>query len=321
MKLFILLFSCSLSLFILLILYGILQKKVRPTKDLQQRMEHIRSLNLERAEKERQQPLQQKRLAQREKRDLPFLERVIHPLMDSLERTVMSFTPHEVYRSVQRRIIIAGKQREWSAAQFISSSLLGGAVMFVFLFLMFRTGSYALVQKMTFLLVGSLAGAAMPTVCLNIITQKRQKSIRRQLHEVLDMLCVSVQAGLSFDGSLAKITGRMHGPFIDELRHFEEAVRMGSPRRTALKSVAARCEVQEVSLFVTALIQAERLGTSMGTTLKNQADNMRERRRQYIKGEAMKAPVKIIFPLVLFIFPALFVVVLVPTLLTLAKNM
>jgi tight adherence protein C len=101
----------------------------------------------------------------------------------------------------------------------------------------------------------------------------------------------------------------------------QEDIRMGMVRRTAMKNMADRCDVQDVSLFMTSVIQAERLGTSMGKTLKNQADNIRERRRQFVKAEAMRAPVKIVFPLVLFIFPALFVVTLVPTLLFLVKNM
>ena len=99
-----------------------------------------------------------------------------------------------------------------------------------------------------------------------------------------------------------------------------EDVRMGLPRRQALRMMGERCEVQEVALFVTAIIQAERLGTSLGKTLNNQAINMRERRRQAVKAEAMKAPVKMIFPLVLFIFPSVFVIVLLPALLNMMKN-
>ena len=137
----------------------------------------------------------------------------------------------------------------------------------------------------------------------------------------MDLLCVSVQAGLSFDGALMKITERMKGPLVDEFRRMQDDVRMGIVRRTALRSMAARCDVQDVSLFTTSIIQAERLGTSMGKTLKNQADNIRERHRQYVKAEAMKAPVKIIFPLVAFIFPAFFVVALMPAILSLMKNL
>jgi len=156
---------------------------------------------------------------------------------------------------------------------------------------------------------------------LNTMAQKRQEQIACQLPEVLDLLCVSVQAGLSFDAALSKITARMKGELIRECKHMQEDIRMGMVRRTAMKNMADRCDVQDVSLFMTSVIQAERLGTSMGKTLKNQADNIRERRRQYIKAEAMRAPVKIVFPLVIFIFPALFVVTLVPTLLFLIKNM
>ena len=98
-------------------------------------------------------------------------------------------------------------------------------------------------------------------------------------------------------------------------------IRMGAVRRQALRLMGERCDVQDVALFTTAVIQAERLGTSMATTLNNQAENMRERRRQYIKAEALKAPVKIVFPLIMFIFPALFVVTLLPAILGLSDSM
>ena len=96
---------------------------------------------------------------------------------------------------------------------------------------------------------------------------------------------------------------------------------MGAPRARALQAVAKRCDVEDLYLFITAVIQAERLGTGMGKTLNNQADNMRERRRQKAKAEALKAPIKIIFPLVMFIFPAIFVVVLLPSILSLIHNL
>ena len=164
-------------------------------------------------------------------------------------------------------------------------------------------------------------GAFFPFMVLNSIIRKRQQSISRQLPEVLDLLSVSVQAGLSFDGSVRRITERMTGPLIDEFKRVHQEVKMGSARARALQAMARRCDVDDVYLFITAVVQAERLGTSMGKTLTNQADNMRERRKQRAKAEALKAPVKIVFPLVLFIFPALFVIVLLPTLLFLLKNM
>lgn len=139
--------------------------------------------------------------------------------------------------------------------------------------------------------------------------------------EILDLLCVSVQAGLSFDAALRRIVDKMSGPLVDECGRMLEDVRMGLPRRQSLRMLADRCEVQDVTLFCTAIIQAERLGTGIGKTLSNQSANMRERRRQAVKAEAMKAPVKMLLPLVLFIFPALFVIVLLPSLLSLLKNL
>ena len=160
------------------------------------------------------------------------------------------------------------------------------------------------------------------------VNERRQQGVRRiqrpvdkQLPEVLDLLSVSVRAGLSFDGALRKITDRMTGPLIEEFKRMQQDVRMGSPRARALQAMAKRCDVEDLYLFITAVIQAERLGTSMGRTLNNQADNMRERRRQKAKAEALKAPVKIVFPLVIFIFPAIFVVVLLPSVLSLMHSL
>ena len=331
MKLAYVLFALSVALFVLVVLYGLLQKKVKPNKDIQQRMDGIRTLNQQRTEQERlrrvaggaptRQPVQGRAAGREREDEKKFSERVIRPFMDSLERTVTRLTPHEIVLAVQHRIVLAGKARQWTAPQVLATSILSFVVMLGFMMFLLQDGERPMIQKMTMLLVGAAIGGYVPFGVLHTLQTKRQEAIRRQLPEVLDMLCVSVQAGLSFDGALSKITARMKGPLIEELQRLQDDVRMGSPRRTAMRATASRCDVQEVSLFITALIQAERLGTSMASTLKNQADNIRERRRQYVKAEAMKAPVKIIFPLVLFIFPAIFVVVLIPTLLTLMKNL
>ena len=130
-----------------------------------------------------------------------------------------------------------------------------------------------------------------------------------------------MQAGLSFDGAMRKIVDRMTGPVIDEFKRMQQEVRMGSPRARALQAISKRCDVEDMYLFITSVVQAERLGTSMGKTLVNQADNMRERRRQRAKAAALKAPIKMLFPLVLFIFPAMFVVILVPPIMGIMQKM
>lgn len=312
----VIIFSLSVMVLVFLLFYGMLQRKVRPQTQLHQRIDSIRNID--------QIPTTQARKETpdgKQEQMEPLFKRLLKLAAEALGKKLGQLTPRAMRAWLARRLILAGKSKEWTVQQFFTVCALGAGAMLGFMLLILWHSNYALIQKLMLLMVGTMIGGFMPVSMLNVMIQKRQQAILRQLPEVLDLLCVSVQAGLSFDASLNKIVSRMKGPFVDECRRLLDDVRMGLVRRTAMKNLAARCDVQEVSLFMTSLIQAERLGTSMGKTLKNQADNMRERRRQAVKAEAMKAPVKIIFPLVLFIFPALFVVILVPVLLSLMKNM
>lgn len=309
------LFALSVSVLCFLLLYGIIAKTIRPQSQVQQRIRRMQD------DRQKAALPDGTRRETQKLREIPFIDRVVRPAMQSLEQSLASLAPEQLHRLIGRRIAMAGKSRQWSANELIFASAWGAALTGGMLLLLVWDSSYQWIQKIMFTLAGMLMGGIMPSLFLNIAIKKRQEKIQSQLPEVLDLLCVSVQAGLSFDASLRKITERMDGPFIEECQRMQEDIRMGMVRRTAMKNVSKRCRVQDVSLFMASLIQAERLGNSMGKTLKNQADNIRERRRQYVKAEAMKAPVKIIFPLVFFIFPALFVVVLIPSLLSLMKNM
>lgn len=304
-----LLFVLSLTALLFLVLLGLIRSKVEPKSTMRRRMESLETLAEER------EPFAQSRAAQpEEKKQAGGFKQMLAALSTAL-------TPLRLRPIIQKRLLLAGKSREWSIAEFFGSCLLGAVVMWLFAIVLLHNSSYAPVQKTMLGFLLGILGGLMPVVFLNTTIQRRQKQIEHQLPEVLDLLCVSVQAGLSFDAALSKITARMKGPFIDECRRMQDDIRMGVVRRTAMRSMADRCGLEDVSLFMTSIIQAERLGTSMGKTLKNQADNIRERRRQYVKAQAMKAPVKIVFPLVLFIFPAIFVVTLVPSLLYLLKNL
>lgn len=304
-----LLFVLSVTALLFLVLLGLIRSKVEPQTTVRRRMESLETLAEER------EPFAQLSTAQpEEKKQAGGFKQMLASLSTAL-------TPLRLRPIIQKRLTLAGKSREWSIAEFFGSCLLGAVVMWLFGFVMIQHATYAPVQKAMMVFLLGVLGGLMPVVFLNTTIQRRQKQIEHQLPEVLDLLCVSVQAGLSFDAALSKITARMKGPFIDECRRMQDDIRMGVVRRTAMRSMADRCGLEDVSLFMTSIIQAERLGTSMGKTLKNQADNIRERRRQYVKAQAMKAPVKIVFPLVLFIFPAIFVVTLVPSLLYLLKNL
>ena len=307
------LFALAVAGFVFLVLFGVIKSKIVPQQEINERLKSIEE-DVARASARR-------RMKKTEEGVAPFRERVIMPLENSIGRAITNMAPAEWSRKLEKKLASAGKAKVWSVqlyAIFWVVALLAG------LFFSIRYVSHAqhlaAVQSMMVILLGAAMGGTIPWMVLRILAQKRQKMIQKQLPEVLDLLCVSVQAGLSFDAALRRIVERMEGPLIEEADHMLDDIRMGLPRRQALKLMGERCEVQDVNLFVTAIIQAERLGTSIGKTLSNQAVNMRERRRQLIKAEAMKAPVKMIFPLVLFIFPAIFVVVLMPSLLSMMKN-
>lgn len=253
--------------------------------------------------------------------DIPFVERTIAPLFRSIAQFLLLFAPKGIHERIERRIMLAGKQGVWSVSAFVCGWVLSVAVCLLLAFYFLSGVELPFVQRVALLVLGGVMGALLPFAVLNSIIRERQKQILRQLPEFLDLLCVSVQAGLSFDSGIAKIVDRMKGPFVEECQRMQRDVRMGMMRKHSLQQMARRCDVQEVYLFTTSIIQAERLGTSIANTLVEQANNMRERRRQAAKAEALRAPVKIVFPLVLFIFPALFVIVLLPSLLFLLKNM
>ncbi len=292
--------AVGLSAFI--VLYLMLTRRSASQQQIARRLQELRQPGLQ-ARGPR--PSGSRTPGMREKKDIPFRERVLFPLRDALERTANQLTPVELRAWLKRQIVLAGKTQQLTPGSVFASMMISGGLCFGMVWLYADEHSMPFLQMLAVELVGTFVGMEVPLLALQNMIKQRKKRIMKELPEVLDLLCVSVQAGLSFDASLEKITARMHGDLIDEFRRFQDDVRMGMVRRSAMKALAAR----------------ERLGTSMGKTLRSQADNIRERRRQYVKAEAMKAPVKIVFPLVLFIFPAIFVVTLVPTLLFLMKNM
>ena len=305
-------FSLSVALLVFAILYAVIKAKVVPQQELNERLKALD----EGYEGKKTQRIDD------HKDEIPgFRERVVTPLGKYLGNLITRLAPAAWSVALERKLVTAGKGRVWTAQGYaVFWAIVVLVVIVIAIKYVYGRPDLAPVQLVMLVIVFTAMGAAMPWIMLRIMAQKRQKLITKQLPEVLDLLCVSVQAGLSFDAALRRIVERMKGPLIEECTRMLEDVRMGLPRRQALRMMGDRCEVQEVALFVTAIIQAERLGTSLGKTLNNQAINMRERRRQAVKAEAMKAPVKMIFPLVLFIFPSVFVIVLLPALLNMMKN-
>ena len=257
-----------------------------------------------------------------EEKRVAFHDRVVKPIVGAIERRMQKLTPTAIREQIEDKIFRAGKTGSWDAARLATCWCLSIALFIVgALILVQYRPALNPAQKLLVVTLGLIMGAGIPFAILNSKIRERQRKIRRQLPEFLDMLCVSVQAGLSFDGAIAKMVKRMKGPLIDEFNRMQQDVSLGMTHQYALTSLAKRCDLEEIYLFTTSIIQAEKLGTSMTRTLKTQADNMRDRHRQWVKTEAMKAPVKILFPMILFIFPSMFVVLLFPAMYTLLQNL
>ena len=164
---------------------------------------------------------------------------------------------------------------------------------------------------------GAFVGFVLPDFVLSAKARARREAVRAQLPDALDLLAVSVEAGLGFDGAISKLAEHMDGPLTEEFNLALGEMRIGEGRQEALKKMAERVDTPEITSFTRAIIQADQLGISLGRILRVQAADTRLKRQAAAEEKAMKAPIKMLFPLVLFIFPAMFIVILGPALLNL----
>jgi tight adherence protein C len=250
---------------------------------------------------------------------LPFIQRVVIPALDNLGNVLGRLAPGEIRSKVENKILYAGTPWNITFAGVVASQvLLGGAFLAMALSLLrFMQIDISRIIFITLILV--FVGFMLPIGIINSKGEGRQKAIKRAMPDTLDLLQVSVEAGLGFDMALKRVTQQMKGPLSEEIRRALDEIRMGGSRGTALRGIAKRSGVNELSSFISAVIQAEELGGNISNTLRAQADYMRQRRRQWAEEMAMKAPVKMVFPMLFFIFPALFVVILAPAVISIIR--
>jgi tight adherence protein C len=181
------------------------------------------------------------------------------------------------------------------------------------------TASRSVPLGLVFIVLLGTFGFMGPEQILSSRIRRRRDAIRCDLPDALDILAVSVEAGLGFDGAITKLTEHMSGPLVQEFALLLSEIRIGEARQTALKNMAARVDAPELSSFVRAVVQADQLGISLGRILRVQAADSRLRRQSAAEEKAMKAPIKMIFPTVLCIFPAMFIVLLGPAVMNILK--
>lgn len=241
-----------------------------------------------------------------------FKNRIVTPLFDNISHKVAGFLPSSLTTMVEEKLLRANGLYGLSAEQFLGLCGVLGLLVAVLVADFLVLSTQPTIKIIGWSLVGIFFGLVTPFLMLNHKIITREAALQNELPDVLDLLTVSVEAGLGFDGALVKLSEKMKGEMVDEFTRMLQEIRIGVPRRNALRSLAARCNIQDVSLFTSSLIQADQLGVSIAKVLRIQSTDMRERRRQRAEEKAMKAPIKMLFPLVFFIFPALFIVLLGP---------
>jgi tight adherence protein C len=239
-----------------------------------------------------------------------FRERVTGPAIARLAAIPLRLSPRTNIDALSAKLVAAGLSSRLST----NGTTLGGGLLGLALA---AAGSPA--SALIFVPALAAAGFIAPDWGLTMKQRARREAVRSELPDALDLLAVSVEAGLGFDGAVTKLTEHMDGPLVEEFGLMLSEIRVGEARSAALRSMADRVDAPELSTFVRAVIQAEQLGISLGRILRVQATDTRLRRQAAAEEKAMKAPIKMLFPTVLFIFPAMFIVVLGPAMLNILK--
>jgi len=259
-----------------------------------------------------------------EKLSQPFFERAIRPLLnlvaEKLPKRARSGDQKQKL-DLQKKLLMAGNPWDLTPGEFqaLQYTMMVGLAL-VCLFLALPSGAGMMVLLLA-LLFGAILCYLVPNYYLGILATRRQEEIQDTLPDILDLLTVSVEAGLGFDAALVKVVEKSKGVLADEFSRLLQEIKMGKPRREALRDLGQRSGNEDLQTLVGAIIQADQLGVSIGNVLRLQSAEMRGKRKQRAEEKAMKAPVKMLIPMVLFIFPTLFVVLLGPAVMQMMKTM
>ena len=298
-----------IAVIFLIILYLLLNNKGNKGDVVQTRLRDMNDRSVKNTDDYMQQQL-----------EVPLKERLLNPILEETAANIKRFTPGSWHAVAKDLVERSGNFQGRGMAGFMVYMIVL-VIAFVSLAMLYTSRAHVSVAKAMLLYVlAVVAGLGFPFFIAKSMVEERQEQIRRAMPDVLDLLCVSVQAGMGFDGAMSKVTAKMKGPLIEECDRLLQDLRMGVTRRNALLRLSERCGIKEMQLFVAALIQSEKLGVGLAQVLEIQSENMRELRRQRAREIAAKMPTKILFPLLVFIFPVLFVVALGPPLVIIIKN-
>jgi tight adherence protein C len=241
----------------------------------------------------------------------PLAERAIAPVVLGLGKVLNRFTPIGYLNKLQHKLMLAGTPANLDAPSLVVIKVFTTLLGIVLAFFAQRVAGSGF-QRLVLILFPIVLGFFGPDAWLSRKVEERRSSMQRSLPDVLDLLVISVEAGLGFDSALARVVSTVPGPLTEEFFRMLQETRVGVSRRDAMRHLMERSDLDELRSFLLAMMQAEAFGVAIARVLRVQADEMRVKRRQRAQEKAFAAPVKIVFPLVFCIFPALFIVLLGP---------
>lgn len=250
----------------------------------------------------------------------PFTDRVVRPLLHWFARTLTRMAPQRNVEMIRHKLELAGNPYDWTVTEFLGFRVLVAiltAGLGMALFYVIGAGPGIVLLMLG---VGGLLGYYIPLLAVNSRIRWRQEEIERELPDALDLLTISVEAGLGFDAAMSKVAQRWNNELGRVFGRTLNEVQMGKLRQEALRDMADRIQVEDISNFVAAVVQGEQLGVPMAKVLKVQSSQMRIHRHQRAQEKANQAPLKMLFPLAFLIFPAIVIVILGPTIIVLLNQ-
>ncbi len=244
--------------------------------------------------------------------DKPFRERVIEPMLARFTRLGRRFTPADKGQRIQRRLDIAGNPVGWSVDRVVGLKFVGFAVMLIVTLTVTTLMGLSLLVSLVVCVGLSMVGFMGANFYLYQVGFDRSEKMQRDLPDALDLLTISVEAGLAFDSALSRVAKNTEGPLASEFARVLQEMNIGMGRAEAMRALGDRTQIPELKSFVTAMVQADAFGIPIAQVLRIQSVEMRTKRRQRAEEKAQKVPVKILFPLIFCILPTLFIIVMGP---------
>jgi len=249
-----------------------------------------------------------------------FGARVLVPIVGRAGRIAKKVTPLDTRDRIAQKLMLAGQPAGWDAERVLAFKVIGAVAGFILGIVLLRLVDFSAFLQIVVIALLTVSGFIVPDSILGSRVEDRKKEILRTLSDTLDLLTISVEAGLSLNAAIAQVVKNVPGVLSSEFARMLQEIQLGVPRSEAFRHLAERTDVEELNAFALAMIQADIFGVSIASVLRTQASQLRIKRRQAIEAKAQQTPVKIVFPLILCILPVLFVVIIGPGAIRIYEN-